>query len=89
MKKNEVAPFHGSVVFVVFVAALQCLSRFFENQEKIYPLLSRISVNRLLNNWTQDKEELLVLVHVHCRDFNIFSSHVLLPLHVAQSAEQR
>ena len=32
----------------------------------------------------------LVLVHVHCRDFNIFSSHGLLPSDlVAQSAERR
>ena len=32
----------------------------------------------------------LVLVHVHCRDFNIFSSHGLLPSDlVAQSVERR
>ena len=32
----------------------------------------------------------LVLVHVHCRDFNIFSSHGLLPYDlVAQSVERR
>ena len=32
----------------------------------------------------------LVLVHVHCRDFNIFSSHGLLPSDlVAESVERR
>ena len=32
----------------------------------------------------------LVLVHVHCRDFNIFTSHGLLPSDlVAQSVERR
>ena len=32
----------------------------------------------------------VVLVHVHCRDFNIFSSHGLLPSDlVAQSVERR
>ena len=36
------------------------------------------------------REFLLILVHVHCRDFNIFSSHSLLsPDLVAQSVEQR
>ena len=35
-------------------------------------------------------KQILVLVHVHCRDFNIFSSHALLPSDlVAQSVEWR
>ena len=50
---------------------------------------------RLYKRWpcsTIFQTELLVhvLVHVHCRDFNIFNSHGLLPSDlVAQSVERR
>ena len=53
-------------------------------------------VNARLNQLLKYKEGLryckpfLVLVHIHCREFDIFNSHDLLPSDlVAQSVEQR